>query len=124
MGIWTLCEVLVEKYKMEQEVAEEITDFLLPMLQWEPHKRQSAAEALKHHWLQESADAKNEDPQVPQGIQGLQCLELMLEPLGPKPPEPVVCQWAAELDSGFLPTTASLATAPPCATLPELASVI
>merc|ERR1712048_1365831 len=35
----------------EEDSAEELSSFLLPMLAWEPSKRQSASEALKHPWL-------------------------------------------------------------------------
>jgi len=54
LKFWSLPEVLIEKYKMDEAEAEEISDFLLPMLRWEPGHRQQAADALKHRWLQEA----------------------------------------------------------------------
>lgn len=54
---WSLPEVLVEKYKMAAPEAEEIADFLLPMLRWEPGRRQSAQEAMQHQWLRTSDEA-------------------------------------------------------------------
>jgi hypothetical protein len=48
---WTLPGVLSSKYKMDDDEAEEIADFFLPMLAWEPRYRCQAAQALKHFWL-------------------------------------------------------------------------
>ncbi|XP_043932476.1 SRSF protein kinase 1-like isoform X2 [Protopterus annectens] len=48
---WGLFEVLVEKYEWLQEEAAMFTDFLLPMLELVPEKRATAAECLRHPWL-------------------------------------------------------------------------
>ncbi|KAL9824609.1 SRSF protein kinase 1 isoform 3-T3 [Geothlypis trichas] len=48
---WGLFEVLVEKYEWAQEEAAGFTDFLLPMLELIPEKRATAAECLRHPWL-------------------------------------------------------------------------
>lgn len=48
---WGLLEVLVEKYEWPQEEAAGFTDFLLPMLELMPEKRATAAECLRHPWL-------------------------------------------------------------------------
>ena len=48
---WGLHEVLVEKYKLDQEEAKGLTDFLLPMLHLDPDKRITAEGALKAKWL-------------------------------------------------------------------------
>uniref|UniRef100_A0A8C5UAV3 non-specific serine/threonine protein kinase n=1 Tax=Malurus cyaneus samueli TaxID=2593467 RepID=A0A8C5UAV3_9PASS len=48
---WGLFEVLVEKYEWAQEEAAAFTDFLLPMLELIPEKRATAAECLRHPWL-------------------------------------------------------------------------
>ncbi|XP_049996736.1 SRSF protein kinase 1 [Alexandromys fortis] len=48
---WGLLEVLVEKYEWPQEEAAGFTDFLLPMLELIPEKRATAAECLRHPWL-------------------------------------------------------------------------
>ncbi|MES1906958.1 MAG: hypothetical protein MHM6MM_000169 [Cercozoa sp. M6MM] len=49
---WPLCEVLHEKYRFPMDEAQRLSDFLLPMLAFEPDKRCTAAEALKHPWLE------------------------------------------------------------------------
>lgn len=43
---------LVEHYEFSVKDAEEIEAFLTPMLAWEPIKRASASEMLKHPWLE------------------------------------------------------------------------
>uniref|UniRef100_A0A8D0E606 non-specific serine/threonine protein kinase n=1 Tax=Salvator merianae TaxID=96440 RepID=A0A8D0E606_SALMN len=48
---WGLFEVLVEKYEWPQDEAAAFTDFLLPMLELNPEKRASAAQCLRHPWL-------------------------------------------------------------------------
>ncbi|XP_067913331.1 SRSF protein kinase 1-like isoform X2 [Heterodontus francisci] len=48
---WGLYEVLVEKYEWPQEEAATFTEFLLPMLELMPEKRATAAECLRHPWL-------------------------------------------------------------------------
>ncbi|XP_048409084.1 SRSF protein kinase 1-like isoform X1 [Stegostoma tigrinum] len=48
---WGLYEVLVEKYEWPQEEAATFTEFLLPMLELIPEKRATAAECLRHPWL-------------------------------------------------------------------------
>ncbi|XP_040839180.1 LOW QUALITY PROTEIN: SRSF protein kinase 1 [Ochotona curzoniae] len=48
---WGLFEVLVEKYEWPHEEAAGFTDFLLPMLELMPEKRATAAECLRHPWL-------------------------------------------------------------------------
>ncbi|XP_070601290.1 SRSF protein kinase 1 [Erythrolamprus reginae] len=48
---WGLFEVLVEKYEWSQDDAAAFTDFLLPMLELNPEKRATAAQCLRHPWL-------------------------------------------------------------------------
>ncbi|XP_064894532.1 SRSF protein kinase 1 isoform X2 [Columba livia] len=48
---WGLFEVLMEKYEWSPEDAAAFTDFLLPMLELVPEKRATAAECLRHPWL-------------------------------------------------------------------------
>ncbi|XP_051890643.1 SRSF protein kinase 2-like isoform X2 [Pristis pectinata] len=48
---WGLFEVLVEKYEWPQEEAASFTEFLLPMLELIPEKRATAAECIRHPWL-------------------------------------------------------------------------
>ncbi|CAG5087738.1 Similar to SRPK1: SRSF protein kinase 1 (Homo sapiens) [Cotesia congregata] len=49
---WGLYEVLTEKYDWSPSEAREFADFLIPMLDFDPDNRNTAAECLKHPWLQ------------------------------------------------------------------------
>ncbi|XP_058801193.1 SRSF protein kinase 3 [Phymastichus coffea] len=49
---WGLYEVLTEKYEWSLSEAREFADFLTPMLAFDPNERATAAECLKHSWLQ------------------------------------------------------------------------
>ena len=44
-------KVLVEKYRIKEDEAQALADFLLPMLEWNHETRASAQEMLKHPWL-------------------------------------------------------------------------
>uniref|UniRef100_A0A6A7FQW4 non-specific serine/threonine protein kinase n=1 Tax=Hirondellea gigas TaxID=1518452 RepID=A0A6A7FQW4_9CRUS len=48
---WGLYEVLTEKYEWPEEEARAFADFLRPMLEFDPNKRATAADCLKHPWL-------------------------------------------------------------------------
>lgn len=48
---WGLRDVLMEKYKWPEALAEEFADFLRPMLQFDQNRRATAAECLAHPWL-------------------------------------------------------------------------
>lgn len=48
---WGLVDVLVEKYDWSTEDAEDFAAFLKPMLEFNPKKRATAAQCLKHPWL-------------------------------------------------------------------------
>jgi serine/threonine-protein kinase SRPK3 len=41
----------MEKYRIKEEEAEALSDFLVPMLEWYPEKRATAQQMLKHPWL-------------------------------------------------------------------------
>ncbi|XP_059611574.1 SRSF protein kinase 3-like isoform X2 [Phlebotomus argentipes] len=49
---WGLQNVLIEKYEWDPIEARDFTDFLLPMLHFNPILRASAAQCLKHPWLE------------------------------------------------------------------------
>ena len=51
LNFWPLKKVLVEKYRIKEEEAQLLADFLLPMLSWNHETRASAQEMLKHPWL-------------------------------------------------------------------------
>jgi serine/threonine protein kinase len=46
----------MEKYRMKEQEAQMLSDFIMPMLEYYPEKRVSAQELLKHHWLNMPAD--------------------------------------------------------------------
>ncbi|XP_047619985.1 SRSF protein kinase 3 isoform X3 [Phacochoerus africanus] len=48
---WGLYEVLMEKYEWPLEQATQFSAFLLPMMEYIPEKRASAADCLQHPWL-------------------------------------------------------------------------
>ncbi|KAF6216160.1 hypothetical protein GE061_000499 [Apolygus lucorum] len=49
---WSLREVLRDKYNWDADEARLFSDFLTPMLHFDPLKRTSAAKALHHEWLE------------------------------------------------------------------------
>ncbi|CAH0561437.1 unnamed protein product [Brassicogethes aeneus] len=49
---WRLENVLHEKYSWKKSDAVEFASFLIPMLNFDPNRRASAAECLKHPWFQ------------------------------------------------------------------------
>ena len=51
LRFWGLADVLHQKYKVPEQEAKELADFLLPMLQVDPTKRASAQTMLKHPWI-------------------------------------------------------------------------
>ena len=51
----TLARVLVKKYRWSEKDANGFSDFLLPMLRYDPKKRASAGESLQHPWLAASS---------------------------------------------------------------------
>ena len=56
--MWSLKSVLRQKYNMEKEEAELLSDFILKMIRWEPICRATAQELLKHPWLTYKAPEK------------------------------------------------------------------
>ncbi|XP_046396348.1 SRSF protein kinase 3 [Ischnura elegans] len=50
---WGLVDVLKEKYKWSTKDAREFASFLKPMLDYDPVRRATAAECLKHPWLKQ-----------------------------------------------------------------------
>ncbi|EDO16560.1 hypothetical protein Kpol_1064p42 [Vanderwaltozyma polyspora DSM 70294] len=51
---WPLQDVLKEKYKYTAKDANEIADFLLPMLRLDPRKRSDAGSLINHPWLKDT----------------------------------------------------------------------
>ncbi|WVQ82070.1 hypothetical protein IAT38_004198 [Cryptococcus sp. DSM 104549] len=53
LRFWPLMSVLKEKYLMENDDAELLSSFILPMLAYVPSQRATAAELVKHPWLKD-----------------------------------------------------------------------
>ncbi|XP_070696278.1 SRSF protein kinase 3 [Pempheris klunzingeri] len=51
LRLWSLYDVLVEKYHFRLEEASGLSDFLLHMLDYHPQRRATAAQCLCHPWL-------------------------------------------------------------------------
>ena len=51
LNFWPLKKVLMEKYKFNEVEATSFSEFLEPMLAWDPDYRASAQTALSHPWL-------------------------------------------------------------------------
>jgi serine/threonine protein kinase len=48
---WRLYDVLTEKYEWDPEIAQGFSDWLVPMLAFDPSERASAEQCLKHPFL-------------------------------------------------------------------------
>uniref|UniRef100_UPI0037E938CD SRSF protein kinase 3 n=1 Tax=Semicossyphus pulcher TaxID=241346 RepID=UPI0037E938CD len=51
LRVWSLYDILVEKYHFLLEEASQFSDFLLRMLDYYPERRATAAQCLRHPWL-------------------------------------------------------------------------
>jgi serine/threonine-protein kinase SRPK3 len=51
LRFWPLRKVLVEKYEFTEKNASDMSDFLVPILDFVPEKRPTAAQLLQHPWL-------------------------------------------------------------------------
>ncbi|KAJ8563494.1 hypothetical protein K7X08_031946 [Anisodus acutangulus] len=51
LRFWTLGKVLMEKYDFCEQDANEMADFLIPILDFVPEKRLTAAQCLSHPWI-------------------------------------------------------------------------
>ncbi|KAK3017505.1 hypothetical protein RJ639_006110, partial [Escallonia herrerae] len=51
LRFWPLSKVLLEKYEFSEQVATELTEFLLPILDFVPEKRPTASQLLLHPWI-------------------------------------------------------------------------
>ena len=48
---WSLKQLLMEKYRIKEEEAGPLSEFLLPMLEWYPDRRATAQQMLDHPWF-------------------------------------------------------------------------
>ncbi|KAK9279175.1 hypothetical protein L1049_012853 [Liquidambar formosana] len=51
LRFWPLNKVLVEKYDFSEQDANDMADFLVPILDFVPEKRPTAAQCLSHPWI-------------------------------------------------------------------------
>ncbi|GKV37593.1 hypothetical protein SLEP1_g45608 [Rubroshorea leprosula] len=51
LRFWSLKKVLIEKYELSEQVANDMTNFLVPILDFVPEKRPTAAQCLLHPWM-------------------------------------------------------------------------
>lgn len=51
LRFWPLNKVLMEKYDFSEQDASDMADFLVPILDFVPEKRPSAAQLLLHPWI-------------------------------------------------------------------------
>ncbi|KAL6637853.1 hypothetical protein ACP70R_025425 [Stipagrostis hirtigluma subsp. patula] len=52
LRFWPLNKVLMEKYEFTEKNANDMADFLVPILDFVPEKRPTAAQLLQHPWLE------------------------------------------------------------------------
>ena len=52
LRFWPLNKVLTEKYDFSEQDATDLADFLVPILDFVPEKRPSAAQLLLHPWIE------------------------------------------------------------------------
>lgn len=65
LRFWGLKDILIQRYKMQENEAIALEDFLLPMLRILPQERATAAEMINHPWLNmTSTDFRNVDPTI------------------------------------------------------------
>lgn len=51
LRFWPLKKVLIEKYEFSEQDAKDMADFLVPILDFVPEKRPTAAQCLLHPWI-------------------------------------------------------------------------
>lgn len=51
--------MLIEKYKFSTSDAQDLSEFLRPLLNFSPEKRPTAAQTLQNDWLQNSTRDKD-----------------------------------------------------------------
>ncbi|CAL0332319.1 unnamed protein product [Lupinus luteus] len=67
LRFWPLNKVLIEKYDFSEQEANNIADFLVPLLDFVPEKRPTAAQCLSHPWF--SAGPRTLEPSLTTTVQ-------------------------------------------------------
>ncbi|KAI9080154.1 hypothetical protein K1719_037832 [Acacia pycnantha] len=62
LRFWPVNKVLMEKYDFSEQDANDMADFLVPLLDFAPEKRPTAAQCLNHPWI--SAGPRTLEPSV------------------------------------------------------------
>ncbi|KFK34556.1 hypothetical protein AALP_AA5G161300 [Arabis alpina] len=57
LRFWDMNKVLIEKYEFSEQDANELSDFLVPILDFVPEKRLTAAQCLLHPWINSASRA-------------------------------------------------------------------
>ncbi|KAF9680195.1 hypothetical protein SADUNF_Sadunf06G0096000 [Salix dunnii] len=65
LRFWPLNKVLMEKYEFSEKDANEMTEFLIPILDFVPEKRPTAAQCLLHPWINAGPNVLK--PSLPSG---------------------------------------------------------
>lgn len=66
---WGLHEVLVQKYRVPEDEAKDLADFLMPMLHVDPAKRATSQQLLSHPWLKRGAHIPAPTVEVPDELE-------------------------------------------------------
>jgi len=67
---WALPDVLREKYHFIRPDAEQMSNFLLPMLELDPSKRANAGGMSNHEFLEDAPGMRDKKVNVPVGTRG------------------------------------------------------
>ncbi|XP_020214880.1 protein kinase dsk1 [Cajanus cajan] len=51
LRFWPMDKVLMEKYNFSEQDTNDLVDFLVPLLDFDPEKRPTAAQCLSHRWI-------------------------------------------------------------------------
>ncbi|XP_061355345.1 uncharacterized protein LOC133299865 [Gastrolobium bilobum] len=62
LRFWPMNKVLMEKYDFSEQDANDMVDFLVPILDYVPEKRPTAAQCLSHPWI--SAGPRTLEPSL------------------------------------------------------------
>ncbi|XWS28640.1 hypothetical protein CRYUN_Cryun25bG0088400 [Craigia yunnanensis] len=66
LRFWPLNKVLMEKYDLSEQDATNMADFLIPILDFVPEKRPTAAQCLSHPWISAGPRLLEPSPTVPE----------------------------------------------------------